>query len=132
MKEELQHKLYATYPTLFPALNRRGYTSFERYGFCVGDGWYPLIAEAAEELCLLSSGIVCVQIKEKLGALRFYINSPQHVQASASAIVSKAELDSCKTCEDCGAPGNLESPRYWMRTVCPNCLITWNSKCEKY
>ena len=132
MKEDLQKNLYSDYPTLFPALNRRGYNAFEYYGFCVGDGWYSIIEEAAEELCLLSPDIVCLQIKEKFGILRFYINSPQPIYALASAIVSKAETASCKICEDCGAPGKLESPRYWARTVCPDCLITWNQKCEKF
>lgn len=129
MKEEFQNKLYSAYPTLFPALNRRGGTPFEQYGFCVGDGWYSLLNKLAEGLSLLDSNLVCHQVKEKFGSLRFYTNRSTK---EVDDLILIAELESCKTCEDCGASGGKpESPRYWLRTVCPDCLITWNLKCEK-
>ena len=43
-------------------------------GFSVGNGWYPLIDVLSELLAKQQIDIAAVQVKEKFGALRFYIN----------------------------------------------------------
>ena len=57
---------------------------------------------------------VAVQVKEKFGGLRFYVQSATDKHYS---YISFAESMSYRTCEECGAPGK----RYtngWHRTLC--------------
>ena len=58
-----------------------------------------------------------VQVKEKLGTLRFYMNSETK---EMSELISKAESLSYKTCEYCGAPGKQREGG-WIKTLCNNC-----------
>lgn len=59
--------------------------------------------------------VVALQVKEKFGGLRFYYGGGDHY---VSGLVSMAESMSYKTCEECGAPGELDTSRSWVRTVC--------------
>ena len=57
---------------------------------------------------------VAVQVKEKFGGLRFYVQAATDKHYN---YISFAESMSYRTCEDCGAPGK----RYtggWHRTLC--------------
>ena len=40
-----------------------------------------------------------------------------------SDLVSKAEIEASKTCEDCGSKKNVKakSPTGWVRTLCSKC-----------
>lgn len=57
---------------------------------------------------------VAVQVKEKFGGLRFYVQAAtdKHYQ-----YISFAESMSYRTCEDCGAPGKTYTDG-WHRTLC--------------
>lgn len=56
-----------------------------------------------------------VQIKEKFGALRFYIsNTTDRVET----LIEFAESMSRRTCEVCGKPGSLDDEGGWMKTQC--------------
>lgn len=57
---------------------------------------------------------VAVQVKEKFGALRFYANGGDE---KAQAYIEFAEAMSCRTCEECGAPGKTRNGG-WVRTLC--------------
>jgi len=57
------------------------------------------------------------QVKEKFGGLRFYMT---HGTEEVYALISKAEALSCKTCEECGGPGEKRAGT-WIRTLCINC-----------
>jgi hypothetical protein len=58
-----------------------------------------------------------VQIKEKMGGLRIYIN---HGNEKMFQIIRRAEEESFITCEDCGKPGR-ERFGGWIRTLCDEC-----------
>ena len=86
---------------------------------CYG-GWLALIDELCQalELHLLSSPstpqIKVVQVKEKFGELRFYIEGgDQHCQM----LIVQARARSLITCEVCGAPGSLIGER-WVSVRC--------------
>ncbi|MCX7593177.1 MAG: hypothetical protein N2235_05355 [Fischerella sp.] len=57
---------------------------------------------------------VAVQVKEKYGTLRFYVDRSDH---AADDLIHFAELMSEVTCEECGNPGRLREGS-WIRTLC--------------
>src|SRR3972149_5872890 len=84
---------------------------------CVLPGWGELV-EKCFQACL-KTGTWIYQVKEKYGALRFYIGSaPQWV----NNLIHWAEVDSQKTCEICGQPGRARG-EYWIKTLCDACLF---------
>ena len=98
-------------------------------GFRCGDGWYDIIYRLCERIEPLvaaladrASDFQIVQVKEKLGGLRFYVEgSNDEIEA---AIHSASEL-SILTCEVCGNPGNLEQDATgWWKTLCASCRKT--------
>jgi hypothetical protein len=58
-----------------------------------------------------------VQVKEKFGTLRFYVN--ESVSTEMSAYIQFAESMSGKTCEICGSPGTVRNGG-WLKTLCDN------------
>lgn len=57
---------------------------------------------------------VAVQVKEKFGGLRFYVQAATDKHYN---FISFAESMSYKTCEECGAPGKRYTDG-WHRTLC--------------
>lgn len=58
-----------------------------------------------------------VQVKEKFGSLRFYVDN---VDPEIDAYISFAENMSSCTCEKCGSPGG-QSEGGWIKTQCTRC-----------
>lgn len=116
-------------------------------GFCVGDGWFNIIdtlcgmitwrvtqhnedvayrweqinagkttADKYSEALLQPFVMPRIrQIKEKFGTLRFYIDTDdKKIQAWADF----AEALSARTCEECGAPGEVRHSSGWVHTMC--------------
>ncbi len=85
----------------------------------VQEGWYPLIDKLCQYLQNSQRSdepqIVAVQVKEKFGGLRFYVDNASKEQMD---IIDKAEALSYKTCEVCGEEGKHYSPRGWIKTRC--------------
>lgn len=128
MSPDLDAALCADYPMLFADRGSDPRESCMHWGFECGDGWEPLIRDAAEQLTYLAglAGVVvtAAQIKEKYGTLRFYfdVEMPDGVGAAPLwsifyAIVSTAESRSAHTCETCGEFGELRG-RGWLYTAC--------------
>lgn len=80
-----------------------------------GPGWLPAIIPVLE-ICEARS-VRVVQIKEKFGGLRIYLD--QHDDTLDAAIIL-AESIASRTCEDCGAPGELRGTG-WLVTRCDDC-----------
>jgi hypothetical protein len=59
--------------------------------------------------------VVAVQVKEKFGTLRFYVNGGDD---TTRGMIQMAEAMTAVTCEECGAPGTTGG-RGWIRTLCP-------------
>jgi hypothetical protein len=79
---------------------------------CVGPGWVSLV-EPLIQRCI-DEGATILQVKEKFGGLRFYVDEASDELCAA---IDAAERESYKVCEGCGAPGE---PREggWTRTLC--------------
>lgn len=113
MKKELIDNLHKAYPLVFAM----------KVIPTVGDGWLGLI----NDLCFvldshistlpeeLQDQIHAVQIKEKFGKLRFYMN---HETPYIDGAIALAELSSGHTCELCGRNGKVQNFSGWYRCLC--------------
>ena len=94
-------------------------------------GWQDIISSLANTITheieriatldpLVVEGIYAVQIKEKFGGLRFYMN---HSTPYIDGAISLAESMSYKTCETCGnRAGSRHNVGGWIKTCCDKCL----------
>jgi hypothetical protein len=82
--------------------------------FECGDGWYPLIKDLITDLIELGWDKQTCQVKEKFGALRFYINTGSD---EIFKRIRNAEDLSYETCETCGEKGELKLVG-WYKTLC--------------
>ena len=92
-------------------------------GFEHGDGWYdilwrlcadlePLVMELEKES---GERFEVVQVKEKLGTLRFYVN---HHTDAFDKLIEEGQEESSRTCEVCGQPGKERETGGGVRAVC--------------
>jgi hypothetical protein len=93
------------------------------WGFEHDDGWFDILWRLCEDLeplvaeFELAGGpkFEVLQVKEKFGGLRFYVNCRGH--EAISQRIGIAADESFRTCEVCGQPG---TPREggWIKTLC--------------
>jgi hypothetical protein len=83
--------------------------------FDCNEGWYPLIQRLIEDLIELGWDKQIIQVKEKFGGLRFYINTGSD---EVHKRIIEAEHESYTICEDCGEPGELRKDLGWYFTLC--------------
>ena len=83
--------------------------------FVVGSGWNLIIKNLIQDLIRLGWNKEVIQVKEKFGGLRFYINEGTD---EIHQRIGQAELESMKTCEITGRPGKLRNDIGWYRTLC--------------
>ena len=126
MREELEKKLVEKYPKIFAQKDLPPNQSLMCFGIECGDGWFNLLDALCE--CIQSyvdegnyHQVEATQIKEKYGTLRFYISGGDDYIWD---VVEKAEVESGKICEQCGAPGALRGSS-WLFTMCDLC---WDKK----
>jgi len=82
-------------------------------------GWYPIIVELDRDLASLDPDYELHQVKEKFGGLRFYAHTHNPDQREAfNQRITQAEQLCGRTCEICGAPGELHDEFSWIRTLC--------------
>lgn len=78
-------------------------------------GWASIVKEAVEKL--EAKGAKIVQVKEKFGGLRIYVDRHDD---EINSIIEQAEWASEKICEFCGDPGKQVTINHWLHNVCPN------------
>ena len=118
---------YKKYPKIFAQRKLSIKESCMPWGLCCGNGWYWLI----DMLCnaiqsyidnnehLKIPQVEAVQVKEKFGGLRFYINGGDE---EIEGMISLAEYMSYYICESCGSTENVsQNKKGWISTLCPNC-----------
>ncbi len=126
MTPENTQKLYSDFPNLYRGKDKSPEESPMSFGFQCSDGWFSLIwklssdieKNAAREGIDPQSGKwpEAVQVKQKFGALRFYLDNSTEELAR---LISEAAEESGKICEICGNPGVLISDsRRYVRTLC--------------
>lgn len=81
-------------------------------------GWYPLIrtlcVQIEHHVKSVNTFVRVMQIKEKFGGLRFYIDGGDEC---IRGMIQMACAMSLHICEDCGNPGRMRSDN-WYRTLC--------------
>jgi hypothetical protein len=144
MKLELEQQLVSKYPNLFKQYGGDPKETCLAFGIECGDGWYHLI----DTLCGSIQGEVdwinrlfpnlnfscsAVQVKEKLGGLRFYYeffyatdlpDDKMKILISSmdriSGVTTFAEKISETTCENCGGKCERENAPF-PRALCDAC-----------
>lgn len=91
--------------------------NYPECGFDVGVGWMPLVEHLIQALKELGWTGKLSQVKEKFGGLRFYC---EDLTPEMNVLITTAEADSFKICEDCGQSGRIHS-NSWIRTLCDKC-----------
>jgi len=97
-------------------------TRIQTFGFECGDGWADLLVELCSKIQdyfltipeEVVENIRAVQVKEKFGTLRFYLNS---YNETLEGLIEDARIKSSSTCEVCGDPGEVIGDS-WLRCVC--------------
>jgi hypothetical protein len=89
----------------------------------VGEGWHPIIEKALAAIELIDPDAYVVQIKEKLGGLRLYMQASSGLDTpqgwAVHALASQAEHEAGNRCEECGGFPTRNEPVYkWYRTLC--------------
>lgn len=130
MTPELDAALTRDFPHLYRDRHGDKRDTCMCWGF-PGDGWEPLIRRCSEKLEPLAreTGLRAMQVKEKFGALRFYVRDaddsrelPAAIFKTVRAAVGAAEKESRRTCEHCGAAGLTHNTGGWWLTLCDVCL----------
>lgn len=92
----------------------------------VSEGWWPLIASLNESLAAIDPDYKVMQVKEKFGTLRYYIETdtlrddPEKYE-QMDQLIYEAENESSSTCEKCGDPGELRTDNWYRVTLCHDC-----------
>jgi hypothetical protein len=122
MSKELEQKLARRWPNWFDLAANPRLSAMAR-GFEHGDGWFnllwllcvdlePLIAEFENET---GERFEVLQVKQKLGWLRFYVS---HHSDRIDGRIAEARRESSRTCEICGQPGKQLESGGWIRARC--------------
>ena len=145
MKKELQDKIFEKYPKLYRQKDLDMRQTAMCWGISCGDGWYNIIDNLSQVIQDRSDwlngegiheyrdlpedhvkeSIEAVQVKEKYGWLRFYVN---YTDSYIDGAISLAESLSYKTCETCGNLGEVNESG-WRMTRCESCKgkASWES-----
>jgi hypothetical protein len=79
----------------------------------IGPGWHPIIERLVNDLLKLGWNGKVLQVKEKFGGLRFYIEQTDDVLHERIDI---AKEEAYRTCGTCGKPGVPSGG--WIKTLC--------------
>lgn len=94
----------------------------------VRPGWSHIVERLDRRLSALDDHYDLIQVKQKLGGLRYHIQTEhRELHDEMEIAVLDAERHAEQTCELCGDEGVLRiSARGWLRTLCPNCARAEN------
>ncbi len=98
-----------------------------RSGFCIGNGWFPIVKQVLLDITALQIPWELIQIKSKFCQLRIYYEVAEtglHDNSQIVKIINKAELVCNLSCENCGKPHGLETPRSGA-ALCKSCQANW-------
>ena len=120
MTPELDALLCQRYPQLFQHRHTDPQTCAMGWGLQCGDGWFDLIDTLCERLQQETQNndapqTVAIQVKQKWGRLRFYVEPASERQ---QAMIDLAEAMSERLCEQCGKPGRLQSIQGFCTVRC--------------
>jgi ribosomal protein L37AE/L43A len=98
-----------------------------------GPGWFEIIRDLTEEAAKVP-GLKVMQVKEKFGGLRYYVDSDNLEELNRFVEKTwEAGERSHRTCEDCGSTDGVktEAINYWVSTLCGECRVKAIEKSKK-
>jgi hypothetical protein len=118
MTKELELRLIERWPAWFNVTGDLSQTLMP-FGFQHGDGWFRIVWRLCEDLEPLiakaendsEKPFEVLQVKEKLGTLRFYVS---HHTDEIDERIANAQTESTRNCEICGQCGSLHD----LKTRC--------------
>lgn len=113
MNNENTEKLFNRFPFFKPDAPIT--ESLMSFGFECGDGWFSLLWDLCLKLEEEDSVKQILQVKEKFGSLRFYVDGASD---AAYQLINQAEEMSETTCEKCGGKSSISNQDGWYSTVC--------------
>lgn len=116
MNPDVEKELIEKHPKLFENVGQP--MSCMNFGIECGSGWESIIRSTCD--CLDGRDVRFDQIKEKWGALRIYFTASAEDDGYAAGVISMAEAMSKKTCERCGAAGEIKGGG-WLMCLCQSC-----------
>jgi hypothetical protein len=130
--EEFDKMICKKFPDIFCERHSPMSMTCMCWGFSIGQGWHPLVFNLCKRIdlvCRLTGcKVTAVQVKEKFASLRFYWNMQGSKKMSQedtdiaydviSNIVSHADFESSRTCEECGEDGKTRIFNGWHSTLC--------------
>ena len=131
MNEEQQKEIFEKCPILYRNRDLEPKQIIMYFGFECGPGWFDLILELSIAIEAIAQRMkaegteenrlpYAMQVKEKLGRLRFSVGNEYH---EFSDLIESAELRSGEICEVCGKPGSLRlKDDGWRVTACDACF----------
>jgi len=141
VRAELQKQLYDKYPKIFCQKDLPKTETCMCWGIDCLDGWHWLIdnlccaiqkyCDSHNEMARIRNKarqmetedelqVEAVQVKEKFGGLRFYVNSADD---EVYGMISLAEHMSYNICENCGSIENIQQTGGWIKSLCPKCFL---------
>jgi hypothetical protein len=122
MNKELEQRFFRRWPTWFDSTGHTRWNPMARGFENVGDGWFRVLWKLCEDIEPIVAGaeesgerFQILQVKEKLGTLRFYVN------IAREAILDRADAaryESSRTCDLCGTPGQQRDEGGWIIVRC--------------
>lgn len=126
MNVENTKYLLEKYPNLYQQYYLSPNETCMCWGFETGDGWFDIIDNLSEEITKIAPNVQALQVKEKFGGLRFYIDgvdTDEKILDDVYRLINNAEDESYRTCEFCGSTENVTQTRGWISTLCELCKI---------
>lgn len=106
--------------------NNRPLEPYELFGIECGEGWYKLlqpifdyIEEYNKDKVNDDEKLIPLQIKEKFGGLRVYMN---FYTDELNKLIEDAEDEAYNTCEICGSKEDIGQTTGWITTMCRECV----------
>jgi hypothetical protein len=124
MKKEDEKYLFEKYPNLYRQHKLKPTETCMCWGFTCSSGWLKIIDELSKKITEIDPDVEAVQVKEKFGNLRFYIDGVKKENyEKVYDLINEAEIKSSKTCEHCGTEENVSKTKNgWIKTLCKNCI----------
>lgn len=121
MNSKLDKKLCISFPMLYNNQNIDNKNLY--FDFECNNGWYKLIHQLSSNIenILKKDDLpfYAVQVKQKFGALRFYMNQTND---KINKLICDAETQSNKICEECGDIGKITNRNSYFYCLCQNCI----------
>ena len=101
------------------------------FGFEIGEGWMSLVIELLDKIQHLVdnnpeySGLQVIQVKEKYGSLRVYLN---YYYKEIEELIQEYEEKSCYICEECGEKGEIRNINNWYTALCDKHYAEYKEK----